>query len=94
MKKKPLSEDTLETFTAEPSGGLSTYDINLAAALLCSGLELQDIGRENPSRSLFVFRREEGLEKASKAYLMDRLKVRARSMADTLKALKSTVRID
>lgn len=67
----------------------TTYDLGVAAALLCSGYELSSIDRTNPRRSLFVFRHSAKIDETANAYIADRLKLKARSFFDQLKALKN-----
>jgi hypothetical protein len=83
---------------ANPSGGIplddpdfvwTTYDLGVSAALLCADFELVAVQRTNPRKALFVFKKEKGIEDAANSYFSDRLKVKARSFFDHLKALKN-----
>jgi hypothetical protein len=84
---------------AKPSNGLvllddpdfvwTTYDLGVSAALLCADFELVAVQRTNPRKALFVFKKEKGIEEAANSYFSDRLKVKARSFFDHLKALKN-----
>ena len=68
----------------------TTYDLNCSAALLCAGFELLTVDKGADMRkSLFVFRKKDGLEEVVSLYLSDRLEVRARQFADSIKALKN-----
>jgi hypothetical protein len=67
----------------------STYDLGCSAALLCAGFELLSLNKENPYKSLFIFKREDGIEDVVDAYWSDRLEVKARSFFDAIKALKN-----
>lgn len=76
----PLYDDT-NFFT--------TYDLGATAALICSGYELMAVDKENPSKALFVFRREDSIEETVDDYWADRLEVKARRYFDSLKAVKN-----
>jgi hypothetical protein len=67
----------------------TTYDLGVATALLCAGFEFLSIDKGGNHRSLFIFKREENIEETANLYFSDRLKVKARSFFDHLKALKN-----
>lgn len=67
----------------------TTYDLGATAALICSGYELMAVDKENPSKALFVFRKEDGIEETVDDYWADRLEVKARRYFDSLKAVKN-----
>ena len=73
----------------DPSLVWTTYDLGVSASLICAGFELLDIEKGNPKKALFVFRREAGIEETANDYFANKLKVKARSFADNLKALKN-----
>lgn len=74
----------------DPSVAFTTYDLGVSTALLCAGFELLKIDKGADARkSLFVFKREEGIEDIADRYFSDRLEVKARSFFDHLKALKN-----
>lgn len=73
----------------DPSLVFTTYDLGVSAALLCADFELLVVERSNPNKALFVFRKENGIEDTADKYFSDRLKVKARSYFDNLKALKN-----
>jgi len=68
---------------------LTTYDLGGCAALISSGYELMAVDKTNPSKALFVFRREDGIEETIDSYWADRLEVKARRYFDSLKAVKN-----
>lgn len=76
----PLYDDT-NFFT--------TYDLGATAALISSGYELMAVDKQNPSKALFVFRRDNGIEETVDDYWADRLEVKARRYFDSLKAVKN-----
>jgi len=78
----------------DPSQVWTTYDLGCSAALLCAGFELLSLNRDNPYKSLFVFRRDDGIEKIVDLYWSDRLEVKARSFFDAIKALKNKLHSD
>lgn len=67
----------------------TTYDLGATAALISSGYELMAVDRTNPSKALFIFRREDGVEETVDDYWADRLEVKARRYFDSLKAVKN-----
>ena len=67
----------------------TTYDLNCSAALICAGFELLSVDKGNPRKALFTFKRAEGMDEVIGLYWSDRLEVKARAYADTLKALKN-----
>ena len=73
--------DTTSFFTA--------YDLGATAALISSGYELMAVDKTNPSKALFVFQREDGIEETVDDYWADRLEVKARRYFDSLKAVKN-----
>lgn len=74
----------------DPSYVWTSYDLHCVAALLCKGFELLDIDKGADGRkSLFVLKREADIEVVVDDYWSDRLEVKARTFADTIKALKN-----
>ena len=73
----------------DPAFVFTLYDLNCSAALVCGGFELLSVGRENPRKCLFIFRKQDGIEELCNLYWSDRLEIKARAYADTIKALKN-----
>jgi hypothetical protein len=73
----------------KPEDKWTSYDLGVAAALLCSGYELLSVDHTNPRRALFVFRHSAKIDETANAYIADRLELKARSFFDQLKALKN-----
>ena len=73
----------------DPSTVWTTYDLNCSAALVCAGFELLSVEKQNPRKCLFVFRKRDGIEALCDLYWSDRLEIKARAYADTVKALKN-----
>lgn len=73
----------------DPSQVFTTYDLGCSAAILCSGYELLSIDQANSRKSLFIFRRDEGIETVGNQYWSDQLEVKARTYFDTVKGLKN-----
>jgi hypothetical protein len=73
----------------DPAFVWTTYDLGVSAALLCADFELLAVKKSNPRKSLFVFKKEVGIDETSDKYFSDRLQVKARSYFDHLKALKN-----
>ena len=81
VEKRADQGDSPEVFT--------TYDLNCSAALICAGFELLSVSKGNPRKALFTFKRADGIDEVIDLYWSDRLEVKARAYADTLKALKN-----
>lgn len=73
----------------DPTVVWTSYDLGVAAALLCADFELLALDRANTRKVLFVFRRAKGIDDTANAYFADRLELNARAFFDQLKALKS-----
>ena len=89
-KPKQSPEEPRYVPLDDPSYVWTTYDLNCSAALLCAGFELLSVDKGADARkSLFVFRKQDGLDEVVDLYWSDRLEVKARKFADTIKALKN-----
>lgn len=73
----------------KPKKVWTTYDLGVAAALLCSGYELYSLDRANPRKAMFVFRYAATIDDTANAYIADRLELNARAFFDQLKSLKN-----
>ncbi len=90
ITKKSQSSEELEYIPLDPDQVWSSYDLGGSAALICAGFELLSIDRgQDERRSLFVFRKEDGIENVADLYWSDRLEIKARTYFDTLKMLKN-----
>lgn len=67
---------------------LKIRDLQLAAALLSIGINIFGIERSG-NYAMFLFDRTEDVEDAINDYHDDRLKVKARTFADSIRHLKS-----
>jgi hypothetical protein len=88
-KKSSSSEEIHDLYNYETSEIYSTYDLGVSSALLCVGYELLSVERDNPKKSLFIFRKSTGIEGIANNYFADKLELRARSFFDAIKALKN-----
>lgn len=89
-----VSSESNVSSTGDPSTIFSTYDLGVSAALLCLGFELISLNKENPRKALFIFKKENGIEKTANEYFADNLKIKVRSYFDHLKALKNRLYSD
>jgi hypothetical protein len=87
-KKKALEEWSVVSLN-DPTLVFTTYDLGCSAALVCAGFELVKLDKENPRKSLFVFRRTDSIDDAANCYWSGALSVSARAYNDTLKMLKN-----
>ncbi|MEI7741270.1 MAG: DUF5659 domain-containing protein [bacterium] len=75
----------------DPTKVWSSYDLGVAAALLCAGFELMTVDKEHQQKSLFIFKKGDGIDEVANQYLADRLDVKARKYFDCLRALKNAL---
>jgi len=73
------------------TGSFDTYDIALAAYLICAGYELSGMDRSNRSKVLFHIKRGEGIDAAVKAFWDSRTSVDAQSYFNHIKRLKNQI---
>ena len=73
----------------DPAYVWTTYDLNCSASLVCAGFELLSVEKTNPRKCLFIFRKHDGIDELCNLYWSDRLEIKARAYADTIKALKN-----
>jgi hypothetical protein len=83
MKKKSRVD------LSDPAVVWTSYDLGVAAALLCLGYELLSLDRSTARKVLFVFRRVGDIDDVANSYFADKLELNARAFFDQLKALKS-----
>ena len=90
IKESSVNEEWQYIPLNDPSVVFTSYDLGVSTALLCAGFELLEIDKGADARkSLFVFKKEDGIEDVADRYFSDRLEVKARSFFDHLKALKN-----
>ena len=73
----------------DPAYVFTTYDLGVAAALLCADFELLALDRANTRKVLFIFRRAARIDDTANSYFAGRLELNAREFFDQLKALKN-----
>ncbi|OGN15535.1 MAG: hypothetical protein A3J47_00200 [Candidatus Yanofskybacteria bacterium RIFCSPHIGHO2_02_FULL_43_22] len=88
-KENHIPEEDYKYIPLDPEVAWTTYDLGVSAALMCIGFELLSVNRDKPHKSLFAFRRANGIEEAVDLYWSDKLEVKARSFFDAIKALKN-----
>ncbi|MFA5967603.1 MAG: DUF5659 domain-containing protein [Patescibacteria group bacterium] len=75
-----------------PKNYLYTHDLGCCTALMSAGFELAGFDNTNPSQVLFVFTRTPELNQAEENYWADTLEVKARTLFNNTKMLKSRIR--
>ena len=90
-KKLPKSEEHKYIPLDDPAFVWTTYDLGCSAALLTAGFEVLSLNKDNPHKSLFVFKRTENIDGAVEDYWSGKLKVKARSYFDNIKMLKNRI---
>ena len=78
----------------DPAKIFTTHDLGVSTALLCVGFELIHVDKSNPKKALFIFQKINDIENTVNQYFSDKLKVKARSYFDHLKALKNKLYSD
>lgn len=69
----------------------STTDLGLACALVTLGYVIERLDRENPSRVLFVFSPQGGLEEDAESYWNDQLSVNPQAFFNNSKRIKNQI---
>lgn len=68
-----------------------TFDLGISACLISSGIQVIHLNRDNPSKVLFVFKKNKKLKEVIEAYYSDGLKINPRLLFDSLKLLKNRI---
>ena len=66
-------------------------DISLCAVLCCNGYQVEAVDRQNPSKALFLIKRDERLEDLIYLYFTHQLKVEPLSFFNFLKEIKTRI---
>jgi hypothetical protein len=66
-------------------------DISLCATICCYGYQIEAIDRQNPSKAVFLIKRDEQLDGLIKLYFTHQLKVEPLSFFNFLKEIKSRI---
>lgn len=68
-----------------------TYDLSLAAALVCSSFVVERLERDQSRRAAFCFAKSTKLDQAISEYWADKLRVNPKAYFDTIKHLKTRI---
>lgn len=77
--------------TVKESEFYRTTDLSLSAALFVCGYPLEALDRHDPSRVVFIFKRNEFLDDVVKLFLTHELKVDAGTYFNALKEIKGRI---
>ena len=66
-------------------------DISLCSALCCYGYQIEAIDRQNPSKAIFLIKRDEQLDDLIRLYFIHQLKVEPLSFFNFLKEIKTRI---
>ena len=69
----------------------ATYDIAIAAYLLCVGHEMVGFDRSNPKKVLFIFRKQENTQKEVDRYWDGQTFIDAQAFFNNLRRLKNQI---
>jgi len=64
-------------------------DISIVSALLCYGYQVESIDKENPSKAVFIIKKDNKLEGLIQKYFKHQLQVDALDFFNFLKELKT-----
>ena len=68
-----------------------TTDLCLCVALCCSGYQVEAIDKQNPSKAIFLIKRDEQLDELIQLYFTHQLKVEPVSYFNFLKEIKTRI---
>lgn len=68
-----------------------TTDICLCAALCCYNYQLEEIDRQNPSKAIFLVKKDGQLDDLTRLYFTHQLKVDPLSFFNFLKEIKTRI---
>lgn len=68
-----------------------TSDIALCSALCCYGYQIEAVDRQNPSKAIFLIKRDERLDGLIQRYFTHQLKVEPLSFFNFLKEIKTRI---
>ncbi len=66
-------------------------DISLCSALCCYGYQIEAINKQNPSKAVFLIKRDEQLDGLIQLYFTHQLKVEPLSFFNFLKEIKTRI---
>jgi hypothetical protein len=94
MKKQQMGQNQDELVYI-PLNDTENYfystDLGLVASLMSIGLQLVSIDKENPSKTMFIVKKEFGIEDRIHEYFYGQLMVPARVLFENTKSLKSMI---
>ena len=70
---------------------LHTSDICLCATLCCYDYQIETVDRQNPSKAIFLIKRDEQLDDLIRLYFIHQLKVEPLSFFNFLKEIKTRI---
>lgn len=68
-----------------------TTDLGLGTTIVTLGFTLDSLDRSNPSRVRFIFRKQDGLDEAVRAYWQKELSVEPLSYFNNIKLMKNRI---
>ena len=69
----------------------TTFDLGLAAVLICLGFPLDSLDKTNPQKVKFILQRSNELDEAIQAYWAKTLRIEPQSLLTNLKFLKNRI---
>lgn len=73
------------------SDSYRTSDLNLAATLQCSGYRIEAVDKNNPSKVIFLIKRDGQLDALVQMYFTHQLQVEPIAFANALKEIKTRI---
>jgi len=68
-----------------------TSDISLCSTLCCHGYQVEAVDRQNPSKAVFLIKRDERLDDLIQSYFTHKLKVEPLAFFNFLKEIKTRI---
>lgn len=68
-----------------------TSDISLCSTLCCFGYQIESVDKHNPSKALFLIKKDERLDDLIQSYFTHKLKVEPLSFFNFLKKIKTRI---
>ena len=89
MKRQKNNSDEPSNITLNNTEYFKSTDLGLSGTLLTLNFELVTLDISNPKRAVFIFKRRNGIDKVVTDFFSGKLKVSARGLLNSVKALKN-----
>ncbi len=66
-------------------------DLSLCATLCCYGYQIESIDKQNPSKAIFLIKKDKKLDNLIQKYFMQQLRVEPTAFASCIKNIKTRI---